>query len=250
MPPNSPSHATASPSTCRPARALDLGGGPGRYTLRLAERGYRAVLADLSPALLDIARAKVAQSKAGGLVEMIVEADARDLSHRPDGSFDAVLSLGPVYHLPDRMDRDRAAAELARVLRPGGMAFVALMPRYAFLRRTPALPGERRHLTQPVFVERVLEEGAFINDVPGRFTGGYGVRPEKIAPFFDGHGFATRTLLACEGIVSDVQEALAELAAHDPAAYRKALDVVIRTASDPSILGMSAHLLYIASKRV
>jgi 2-polyprenyl-3-methyl-5-hydroxy-6-metoxy-1,4-benzoquinol methylase len=43
-------------------RVLDLGGGPGRYTLWLAERGYRVALADLSPALLDIARARVAAS--------------------------------------------------------------------------------------------------------------------------------------------------------------------------------------------
>src|SRR5919199_782663 len=159
------------------ARVLDMGGGPGRYALRLAERGHRVVLADLSPELLAIARAKVAASAAGALVEEIVEADACDLGRWPDGSFDAALSLGPFYHLPAPAERDRAAAELARVLRPAGLAFVALMPRYAFLRRTLSLPDERQHLSQPEFVERVLERGVFINDVPDRFTGGEGVGP-------------------------------------------------------------------------
>jgi SAM-dependent methyltransferase len=229
---------------------LDLGGGPGRYTLWLAERGYRVVLADISPALLEIAREKVRESAASGFVEQIVEADACDLSRWPDGTFDAVLALGPFYHLPDPADRNRAGAELVRVLRPGGIAIVAVMPRYAFLRRTIAVHDERRHLLEPGFVGRVLDEGRFVNDFPGRFTGGYGVRPEEVTPFFERHGFVTRTLLACEGIVPDLQEALAEMQHEDPAAYRQALDLVLRTASDPSILGMSQHLLYIASKGV
>jgi SAM-dependent methyltransferase len=229
-------------------RVLDLGGGPGRYTLWLAERGYRVVLADLSPPLLAIARAKVAGSTSGEHIEAIVEADACDLSRWSDGAFDAVLALGPFYHLPEPAERDRAAAELHRVLRPGGVAFVALMPRYAFLRRTIASPDERHHLADSIFVSRVLEHGVFVNDLPGRFTGGYGVRPAEVAPFFERHGFVTRTLLACEGIVPDLQDALSQIQASDPVAYHHALDLILRTAADPSILGMSAHLLYIASK--
>ena len=51
-------------------RVLDLGGGPGRYASWLAERGHRVTLADLSPNLLDIARAELNSA----LVEDIVEA--------------------------------------------------------------------------------------------------------------------------------------------------------------------------------
>src|SRR4051812_42501750 len=60
-------------------RVLDLGGGPGRYTLWLAERGYRIVLADLSPTLLAVARERVHQSPVATRIEAIVEADACDL---------------------------------------------------------------------------------------------------------------------------------------------------------------------------
>ena len=56
------------------ARVLDLGGGPGRWTLWLAERGHRVVLADLSPRMLDIARREVAAAKVADWVEAIVEA--------------------------------------------------------------------------------------------------------------------------------------------------------------------------------
>ncbi len=231
------------------ARVLDIGGGPGRYSLWLAERGHRVALADLSPRLIAIARDRVAASPLAALVDDIAVADARDLSQWADASFDAALSLGPFYHLPDPADRDRAARELARVVRPGGLAFVALMPRYAFLRRTLAIPDERRHLASPAFVARVLDDGVFENDVPGRFTGGYGVRPEEVAPFFAQYGFEARALLAAESIVSDLQEPLAALQTDNPHAYEVMMDAVVRAADDPGILGLANHLLYIGERR-
>jgi len=230
------------------ARVLDIGGGPGRYSLWLAERGHRVTLADLSPGLVAIARDKVAVSSAAARIEDIVVADARDLSRWADASFDAVLSLGPFYHLPDPADRDRAARELARILHPEGLAFVALMPRYAFLRRTVAIRDERRHLASPAFMARVLDEGVFENDIPGRFTGGYGVRPEEVAPFFARYGFDVRALLATESIVPDLQEPLASLALDDPEAHRALLQMVVHVAVDPSILGLANHLLYVGQK--
>jgi SAM-dependent methyltransferase len=177
------------------SRVLDIGGGPGRYTIWLAQQGHCVVLADLSPELLSLARTKVEQAGVSEMVEDIIEADACDLSRWTDDTFDIVLSLGPFYHLPDARQRHRAAVEMARVLRPGGLAFVALMPRYAFLRRTLSIPDERHHLAQPEFVARLLEDGVFVNDMPARFTNGYGVRPEEIAPFFERYGFTMLDLL-------------------------------------------------------
>src|SRR5919199_4266218 len=80
-------------------RILDLGGGPGRYTIWLAQRGYQVVLADLLPELLAIARTQIADAGVSQQVEAIVEADACDLSCWPSASFDAILCLGPFYHL-------------------------------------------------------------------------------------------------------------------------------------------------------
>ena len=89
--------------------------------------GHRVVLADLSPELLTIAREHLAEvdSRTQACVEEILKADACDLTRWTDESFDAALCLGPFFYLPNLADRNRAAAELARVLRPGGMAFVA-----------------------------------------------------------------------------------------------------------------------------
>jgi ubiquinone/menaquinone biosynthesis C-methylase UbiE len=230
------------------SRILDIGGGPGRYAMWLAHHNHRVVLADLSPESLAIARVKINESGEAANVEEIVEADACDLSRWPDNSFDAVLSLGPFYHLIEEKDRIKALTELYRVLKPGGGAFVSVMPRFSFIRRTLSIPDERPHLKDPAFISRVLEQGIFINDIPGRFTSGYGFRPEAVCPFFETHGFQTQTLLAAEGIARDNQRAMYELEQKDPAAWQSALDVIISTASDPGIMGMAAHLLYIGKK--
>jgi ubiquinone/menaquinone biosynthesis C-methylase UbiE len=230
------------------SRILDIGGGPGRYAMWLAHHHHHVVLADLSPELLAVARVKLSEAGETANVEEIVQADACDLSRWPDNSFDAVLSMGPLYHLIDANDRIKALSELLRVLRSDGVAFVALMPRYAFLRRTLAMPDERRHLLQPEFVANILEKGEFINDIPGRFTNGYGVRPAEVSPFFEKHGFKTLTLMAAEGIAGNLQRILSELEQNDPATYQTALDMILITANDPAILGMANHLLYIGKK--
>jgi len=229
-------------------RILDLGGGAGRYTIWLAERGYRVLLADLSPNLLEIARDKIAEAGVQSQIEDIVVGDACNLSRFADQSFNAVLCLGPFYHLVEAKDREQAAHELVRVLKPGGVAFIALMPIYSFLRRTLNLVDERQHFAQSEFVSRLMNEGVFTNDVPGRFNAGYGVRPLEVAPFFETHGLQTLELLADTGFAAYEAQTLAELSEADPQAYQTVMELILSTANDPSILGASIHLLYIGRK--
>ena len=105
------------------SRVLDIGGGPGRYTIWLAQRNHRVVLADLSPKLLEIGRRKITEASVSERVEEIVEGNVCDLSHWDDNYFDAVLCLGPYYHLPNSEDRQKATSEIARVLGSGGLLY-------------------------------------------------------------------------------------------------------------------------------
>ncbi|MBC7808903.1 MAG: methyltransferase domain-containing protein [Akkermansiaceae bacterium] len=232
-----------------PCRVLDIGGGPGRWAFWLAERGYQVTLADLSPRLIEIARERIAQAPDSirANIEDVLVADARDLSAFASESFDAVLSLGPFYHLTDASDRNQAAREAARVLRPGGRLFAAAMPRLFFLLAV-AFERERAGPFASV-AETLLNDGVYHDPRPGRFTSAYLFRPEEIAPFFAGFGFRMTRLMASEGILAMVQTEVAALAENDPAAYAQLLDMAYQNAADPSILGLAAHLLYIAEKR-
>jgi S-adenosylmethionine-dependent methyltransferase len=242
---------TAALAAHLPARGhiLDLGGGPGRYSLWLAERGYTVVLADISPDLLAIARAKIAETDLQAQVVDVITCDACDLSRFGDHAFDAILALGPFYHLVDPADRHAAASELVRVVKPGGAVFVAFMPVYNFLYRTLLSAEERHHLAQPAFIARLMNEGVFRNDVPGRFNAGYGVRPQDVPPFMERYGLETVSLLTDTGLAGPYAQALQQLLEVDPNAYEAAMALILQTASDTSILGAGSHLIYVGRKR-
>jgi len=98
------------------AKVVDLGCGSGVFTDALRRRGYRCTCVDLSPKLVAIARQKYPEIE-------FIEGDVEGLPF-PEASFDAVLLSGLVHHLPDA---SRCAAEVFRILRPGG-TFVAFDP--------------------------------------------------------------------------------------------------------------------------
>jgi SAM-dependent methyltransferase len=94
---------------------LDIGCGNGRYLAELRTRGHRGVVcgADMSEGIL-----RTAHSAVDGVPLMV--SDAQALPFAAD-SFDVVLSMHMLYHVPDKA---RALAEMRRVLRPGGVALV------------------------------------------------------------------------------------------------------------------------------
>src|SRR5947207_695363 len=100
-------------------RVLDVGAGPGRFTIELARLGADVVVADVSPGQLELNREKVSGA---GLEQRVVDrvvADVLDLSHFGEGEFDtAVCFGGPLSYVLDRADD--ALRQLMRIVRPGG----------------------------------------------------------------------------------------------------------------------------------
>src|SRR5262245_54108334 len=155
-----------------PAVVLDVGGGAGAYACPLARRGYEVHLIDAVPLHVEQAREASARQPESPLAGAAV-GDARRIDHA-DGSADAVLLLGPLYHLTDRGDRLAAWREARRVLRPGGVVLAAAISRFA-----STLDGLRRGLfDDPVFArlaEQDLRDGQHRNPTgdPRYFTTTY-----------------------------------------------------------------------------
>src|SRR6185503_6418578 len=137
-----------------PAVIADVGGGPGRYAVWLAERGYRVHLVDPVPLHIE-------QARAAGQLASAEVGDARTL-HLGDDSVDAVLLLGPLYHLLERDDRLRALGEARRVCRAGGVVIAAAISRFA-----STLDGLRGgYLEDPTFAAIAagdLRDGRHVN---------------------------------------------------------------------------------------
>ncbi len=100
-----------------PARVLDCGGGPGRYAIALARRGYDVTLFDLSAENLALAQKKA--SKADVHLAACQQGTATDLSCFSHDTFDAALLMGPLYHLLEAPKRRQTLEEARRVLKPG-----------------------------------------------------------------------------------------------------------------------------------
>jgi len=222
-----------------PATVLDVGGAAGVYALWLADSGYTVHLVDPVPRLVAEAGRRSA-GRARRLASCRV-GDARSLDF-PAGSADIVLLLGPLYHLTDSADRLRALAEVRRVLRPGGQLFAAAISRYA-----SALDGLRHDALQdPRFrtiVERDLKEGQHRNPTEriDYFTTAYFHHPEELRAELSRSGLIVEGIYGLEGpgwLLSDVAARL-----NDPRCRGDLLWVARALEAEPSLLGVSAHLL-------
>lgn len=224
-----------------PVRVLDCGGGPGRYAIALARRGYAVTLFDLSSTELALAQERA--QAAGVTFAGVEQGTATDLSRFPDASFDVVLLMGPLYHLLDETERRQALAEAYRVVNPGGLVLAAFITRYA-AHRDAAIREPNFPLTDPEVSHQLLETG----QLPPRPEGGfvaYMAHPTEVAPLCRGAGLDVETVLGVEGVVSMID---ASVNALEGAAWDYWVDLNYTLASDPSIHGVVEHLLAICRK--
>ncbi len=194
------------------SRVLDIGGGPGRYSLALAEAGHSVTLADISAASIAYAQEAAAQRGVGITTQV---ADARNLAPWRDEEFDAVLCLGPLYHLLDENDRALAVAESLRVLRPGGVAFFAFIARHAVahftLKHAPEDVAQAGEL-----LDRILARGRYEPaQGEGFFTHAVFADIEGIADYMAPFGLSEHRLLGAEGGMAQSDQRI--MALPDPA---------------------------------
>ncbi|GAA2747746.1 class I SAM-dependent methyltransferase [Kitasatospora cinereorecta] len=215
-----------------PLRILDVGGGAGIHAAWLAGDGHRVDLVDPVPLHVEQAGRLPGVRAALG--------DARALASADD-SYDAVLLLGPLYHLTERADRLRALAEAARAVRPGGLVVAATINRWAgmhdLLRTAVYFEPNRRARTESAMETGVLAH----SERDSMFTTAYFHRPEDVPAEFAEAGLAPFGQYGLEGsawLMPDMEEHLDD-------ADRRAvvLDALRRTESVPSLLGVSGHLL-------
>ena len=185
-------------------RVLDAGGGPGRYTIALAERGYTVTLLDLSPRAVALARRKVAAAgpAVAARVEACVEGSFTDLSAFPDGRFDAVLCLGAALsHVVDPAARRRTLAELRRVAKPGAPLVVSGLNRIAGYRGVVQWPYTWGKAYYPDGLAAFAATGS------ARGAEGppwYAFLPEELVALVADAGLELRALYGAQGIAAQL----------------------------------------------
>ena len=227
-----------------PASVLDVGGGPGVYAGWLADKGYAVRLIDPVPRHVAEARA-LAQAQPEHPFDVAL-GDARSLD-APGAAFDAVLLMGPLYHLVERAERLIALREAGRVVRPGGPVIAVGISRFASL-----LDGLRfGWLTDPLFramVDQDLKTGQHRNPRPEQrpewFTTAYFHDPAGLAEEVAAAGLDVEAVLGIEGPGWMIWRERWD----DPAQQAALLDAARAVERDPAIQAASAHLMLVARR--
>jgi SAM-dependent methyltransferase len=219
-----------------PAVVADVGGGPGRYSLWLAGLGYQVVHRDLMPL-----HVKQLLTAAGGdpRIQSAV-ADARQLD-LAGASADAVLLLGPLYHLDRRRDRVQALTEAHRVVRPGGPVIAAAISRWAV--RMDGILRTRLYETLPN-AEAGLPSIERTGLLPPLYDGSFCAylhRPGQLRAELSASGLTSIEVVSVEGpafLLGDLGERLA-----DPESRRVVLETARALERVPELAGIGTHLM-------
>lgn len=229
-----------------PAVLGDVGGGVGEHALWLARKGYEVHLVDPVPKHIEQAKHASLKQHDHSLASAVV-GDARTLDWE-DNCMDALLILGPLYHLTKREDRITALKEASRVTRKGGRIFVAIISRFASL-----MDGIfHRFLEDPAFVpivEQDLIDGQHRNPTenPAYFTSTFFHHPDDIVSEVKESGLKLEKLLAVEsigGLLSDFEHTW-----QDDKRRGRLLKFIREIEDEPSLLGASAHIMAVAKKQ-
>ncbi len=222
-----------------PAALLDVGSGPGRYAIALAKQGYAVTLVDLSQQCLTLAKEKARNARVR-LVDTF-HASAVDLSVIGSERFDAVLLMGPLYHLLLHSERVQAVREARHRLKPEGVLFASFITRFAPF-RDAAVKYPELMLEEPAYTEHVLATGVLEN--AKGFTDAHFAHPDAIIPFMESVGLHTVALIGCEGVVAGHEQKVNAL---DGKTWEFWVDLNYRLGQDPALRGAADHLLYVGT---
>ncbi len=223
---------------------LEVGAATGRYTLELAKRGYTITAVDLSAALLEACRKRLADEGLARQVRIVV-ADARDLGEVAEKKFDAVLLMGPLYHLIVEADRKVALQEAFDRLRAGGILFSSFLSRFGMM--GDLMKNKPSWIEDQTAVRSQVQKGRRPDAAARGGFRGYAAQVAEIVPLHEAIGFETLMLAGVEPAI-----------AADDASYNKLqsqqrqrwLDLLYEMSTESSIVGASRHLLYVGKKKI
>lgn len=218
---------------------LDIGGGPGRYSIYLAQQGYDVTLIDLSDGDVELAKEK---AKEFNVNIKAYQCDARDLSKLDLGSFDNVLVMGPLYHLFKESDREKCIMEAKKHLKEDGVLFASFIsvtagPNYYL----DECPEELIDEPDMDLFDRMAEDKSWSGTA---FTEATFINNVEILPFFTKLGFEKITLFGQEGITGT---RLSLLEKSNDAVRNKYLEISLRLCENPQYFSYSNHLMYIGT---
>lgn len=221
---------------------LDAGGGPGRYTMELAQRGYQVTLLDLTPENVAFANRMLRRKGLKRRAEA-VEGSITDLSRYADGSFDGVVCTGgPISHIVDAGQRAAAIGELLRVAKKEAPVFMSVMGRLSVL--VVELMQFQNELEEPIHAQ-MRDTGDYHGG--SGFTACHFFLPEEFRLEVEAQGAQVLEMVGLEGLGSHHRKEINQLAKNQ-VRWEKWLETHFQTCTHPAVVGMTEHMLIVCRK--
>ncbi|SHG93072.1 class I SAM-dependent methyltransferase [Ferrimonas marina] len=223
----------------------ELGAATGRYALYYAQQGLQVTALEPVPELVAQLRSKARQHADQGrpLPLVIQQGNAMAVDGIEAQSQDAVLVLGPLYHLQRESDRNKVMQQAKRILKPGGVLAIAYISRFFVAGLMAKQLGSE--LT-PALLTELYQTGLVSSPkVDPFFRIGYFATPEEMAQLARDSGFTLEAHIATDGHARLMGEAINAL---NEDQYQAWLAHHLASCAEPSLLGASNHGLVIARK--
>lgn len=220
---------------------LDVGGGPGRYSIFLSKQGHKVTLFDLSEELVKQAEKNAAD--AGVVLDGIVQGDVLELDRLiTNRLYDAVLCMGPMYHLLQEEERTKALKQCLDKLKPGGIIVISFISAYAPI--IDCLKYDLESISNSKSrLLNYLTDGK--NDNSFGFTDAYFINPDNIDDLLKDFKVSKLKLMATEGMGALIEPALMRLSEE---AFQEWIDLFYRISDNEKLFGSCEHLLYVGRK--
>lgn len=231
---------------------VDVGCGPGRYAIELIRQGHSVALADLSAKSIDHAKSRIDAEGLGNNLLGAHVMSATNLGSLGEGIFDACLLFGPLYHLLKMEDRRQVIADARKVVRPGGLVFAAIINRLCPIRdfmfgRIDEFVVDIAEKPDELF--DLAHNGLFVTSVPDpNFPDAYFSELDEVPKMFSENGIDLVETFGCEGMAAHLDEKTDKIAAN-PIAWKNFLKLLVTTATTPTAIGASEHVVFVGKVR-
>ncbi|WP_410769364.1 class I SAM-dependent methyltransferase [Fontibacillus sp. BL9] len=220
----------------------DIGSGPGRYSIELLQQGYQVTLFDLSAQELVLAESRI--TELGLQAEAYICEDARNLRVLESETYDGVLVLGPLYHVPDAQDRHGIIAHASRVLKPGGTAIFSYINSWGCLKAGVTEFSDSYRDAENIY--KYLQEQQL--DENEGFTECYFTIPGIALEEVKQGGFDIISYAGAESFLAGMSAEVTRLFHEDRQVYDHLVQAASETSEAPQYREATEHLLIIARK--
>ncbi|MBO3320727.1 class I SAM-dependent methyltransferase [Clostridium perfringens] len=223
-------------------KILDIGSGPGRYSIELLKRGYEVSLMDLSEKSIDMAKNNI--ESMGLKAKDYICGDALYLDFIKDNTFDGILLMGPMYHVKSREDRIRILENCMRILKPGGIILIAYINSLGVLKvGLSDFPQEYKDINK---IYDLFDEKGFSEEES--FTETYFTVPEKAISEVNEVGFNILSRAGAESFLSGQAFYMTKYYLEDKEIYFNLLKVATEKCEDERFRDSTEHLIIVAKK--